>query len=255
MWDFGRLAVFLLVLLRMTGFAVTAPWLGLRAVPGPVRVGLGFALAVMVYPGVTAPPVDLAAGVWPLALAAAAEVATGLAMGLICALALNALRLAGHLMDLQMGYALAELFDPVFGTRGTILSEFLYLLGLVCVLGTDVHHQAILGLARSFEFVPVAAAGVQGGLVELVVRSFAGMFLMAVQIAAPLLAVLIVVDLVLGFLTRTVPQINVFILGFPVKVAVGILMVALLLPVLGGLLGRLGAQMLRDFDTLLRVLG
>jgi flagellar biosynthetic protein FliR len=247
--DFTFLAAFLLVFARVSGFIAVFPLFALTGVPALLRLGLAFILALIVTPvagkGFAAPA---AAG---YVFALANEVLFGLATGLTAALVFYALRMAGQLMGIQIGFAVAELLDPA-GIQNNVVAEFVFLLGVIFFFSVDGHHAVIAALVRSFEMVPLTTGAVKSSVVPYVARLIGGMFSTALQLAAPVLAVMVVVDLALGLMVRMVPQINVFMLGFPLKVAAGLLILAGLLPVLGVVLRQLFDRMVADILVLVR---
>ncbi len=243
---------FFLVLIRATAFLVTCPVFSIRNVPAMAKVGMAFALAVLVFPGLGDLSPPLPGGLLGYLLAGAGEAAVGLALGTIAGFIFHSIRMAGHFMDYQIGFAISGVFDPVSGSQNTILAQFFYLFGLVLYLGINGHHSLVLALVKSYQLVPLAAAVVKGSAVLSVIRVFAEMFAMALQIAAPLLAVLIITDLAFGFVARTVPQLNVFMVGFPLKIIVGILTLTFMAPLLGSFLVRVFKLIERDVLVLMK---
>jgi len=228
--DFAQLAAFFLVLLRATAFVVSGPLFALRGIPVPVKAGFAFLLALALYP--VLPVQDYLPGDFLLyLLQAAGEVAVGFGLGLLASLVLQIVQMAGHLLDIQIGFSLANIFDPVSGAQNTLIGHFMYLCGLLLFLNLDGHHHMLLALAKSYQLVPLTSASVTGEATEVAMKAFAGAFAIAVQVAAPILAVLVITDLAFGFVARTAPQINVFMLGFALRIAIGLLIISLLAPV------------------------
>jgi len=182
------------------------------------------------------------------------ELGMGLLMGTAVTMILNSVRLAGQFIDLQIGYAMATLVDPSNSSTTTLVSQFTYLAGLMFFLVMDGHHALIAGLAKSFEMVPLGAVSFNGSVTQVLLRVFCDMLVIALQVSAPVLAVLLVSDLVLGFLARTAPQINVFVTGFPVKIIAGLLTLSFMVPFIGALARYLLNMLEKDLSTLLRAL-
>jgi flagellar biosynthetic protein FliR len=155
-------------------------------------------------------------------------------------------------MDIQMGFFMANLFDPAMGHQATISSRFLYLLGMVLFLILDGHHVLIAGLARSYELVPLTGAALDGTTTLAVVKIFARMVALAVQIAAPVVAVVLIIDICLGLLGRTAPEMNIFMLGFPLKIALGILTLSVMVPLFGVVFRAMVRMMEQDLYTVIR---
>ncbi|MEG3069880.1 MAG: flagellar biosynthetic protein FliR [Candidatus Syntrophopropionicum ammoniitolerans] len=160
------------------------------------------------------------------------EIGVGLLLGFAVTMILNSIRMAGAFIDLQIGYAMSNVVGPSTGTMGALLSQYLYLLGLVFFLVINGHHTLIIALTKSYLFVPLSTAAFSGAISPVLLNIFAGTFTFGFQVAAPILAVVLVTDLALGFLTRTTPQINVFLTGFPIKITVGLLTLSFLSTIL-----------------------
>jgi flagellar biosynthetic protein FliR len=211
------------------------PLFALRPVPALVKAGAALVLAYLLAPVVRLPEIPGEAGVF--ALVVAGEVLVGLALGYAATLALHAFRVAGQLVDLETGLAMASLLDPETGAGVTLLGEFFYLLGLLLLLLMDGHHGLLRALADSFELVPPGTAAWSGGLAAEIARRFAAMFALALRLAAPVMAVLVVSDVALALVSRTVPQLNVFMLGFALKAGLGLVALILVLPLLAQAFG------------------
>lgn len=250
--DLNQLALFMLVLARISAFFAVGPLFSLANIPGLVKIGLSFLVAVVVFPLVDpGPGIDLNGG-WYYLFALARETLVGLAMGYIAGLVVNALVFAGGLIDIHIGYFMSIIFDPVSGSMAGIMSRFLHLLGLAVLLGLNGHHVIIAALAGSFDIVPVNTAGAGGDTALFFIRAFARMITIGVQVAAPVIAVMLVIDVTLGLLARTAPQINVFMLGFPVKIIFGLLVLSVMVPALVRIIYSLCGVIERDMLTLLK---
>ncbi|WP_227767219.1 flagellar biosynthetic protein FliR [Zhaonella formicivorans] len=254
MFDFTYWLIILLLFARMTAFLAAAPFFSIRNVPPQVKGALGLLLAVLLFPAVKRPqiaePEFLA-----FALLLAGEVLVGLALGYISTLVFSSIKMAGQLIDVQIGLAMAGLFDPQSGSQNTLLGQFLHTLGILLFMIMDGHHSLLLALAKSYELVPLAGfGGIGASAVKQVVEIFAGAFLLGLKIAAPVLAVLIMIDVALGLVARTVPQLNVFILGFPLKIGIGIVTLALLTPLLASVLANVFSVIERDLLLVMRSL-
>lgn len=252
--DFSQVSVFFLVFLRALAFMMAGPLLAFRGVPPFLKMGFSLALAVVIYPVITLDTQpSLPEGVWGYGLAVISETALGLLLGTAVTIVLNSIRMAGQMIDLQIGYSMASIIDPASGTQNTLLSQYLYLLALIFWLLIDGHYTLIQALSQSYQIVPLNAASFNNSVSMVLLKIFSGAFTIALQVSAPILAVLLISDLTLGFLARTTPQINVFLTGFPIKIAVGLLTLSLLIPLLGTVLRSIFSIIERDLYTLMRV--
>lgn len=252
MFDTGQVAIFFLVLARISAFIVAGPVFSMSNIPGLVKIGLSFALAVIIYPSVSASAGDYSIDGWDYVFALLREVLVGLAVGYVASLILNALMFAGSLIDMHIGFFMSSIFDPMSGAMAGITSRFLYLLGLAVLLGFNGHHVIIAALVRSYQVVPVNSAKVSAAAALFLIKVFGQMIVIGVQIAAPLIAVMLIIDVTLGLLARTAPQINVFMLGFPIKIIFGLLTLSVMVPVLVRIIYSLIGTIEQDMLTIMR---
>ncbi|NQS75791.1 MAG: flagellar type III secretion system protein FliR [Peptococcaceae bacterium] len=239
--------------MRVIAFMVSGPLYAIKGIPPLFKVASSLALAVVIYPVVEF-EFPLPAGTWGFGLAVVSEIGVGLLLGFAVTMILNSIRMAGAFIDLQIGYAMSNVVGPSTGTMGTLLSQYLYLLGLVFFLVINGHHTLIIALTKSYLFVPLSTAAFSGAISPVLLNIFAGTFTFGFQVAAPILAVVLVTDLALGFLTRTTPQINVFLTGFPIKITVGLLTLSFLVPFYGSVFSSLLGTIEKDLYSLLEVL-
>lgn len=246
------ITTFFLVFVRMLSFIFACPLYALPGMPPLVKAGLGFVLAILVTPLVEPATTSFPGGVWGLGLAVFSEVGVGLALGLVCTFFFNVIRIAGQLLDFQIGFAMSAVMDPLSGSMNTLISRFLFFMTLLLYLNVDGHHTLIRALAKSYELVPLAAAGINGEVTLLIIRIFTDTFALAVQICAPVVAVVVIIDLAMGLIGKTAPQLNIFQLGFPLKIVVGVSTLAMLLPALASVFKYLFDTLHRDLLLLLK---
>ncbi|WAA10729.1 flagellar biosynthetic protein FliR [Fervidibacillus albus] len=216
--------VFLLVLIRVVSFFMTIPIFSYRAVPIRFKIGFATFLAVILSLSIEAKPIEID-GVF--LLLAMKEALVGLVLGLFGYIIMSAVQVAGGFIDFQMGFAIANVIDPQTGAQSPIIGQYLYIFALLFLLSIDGHHLLIDGIFHSFDFIPLdepfLAFGEEGTIL-LVMKTFATMFMIAFQISLPIVASLFLVDVALGIVARTVPQMNVFVVGLPVKILVSFLL-------------------------------
>ncbi len=205
---------------RISGLMVFCPFLGSSAVPTPLKAALTLLLTVMLHP--LHGPVSLAAGAWQWAQIALGEAMIGLLLGLVANFLFEASLLAGQILGVQIGYSLANVFDPQTNADTPVLSQFHQMAVLMIFLQLDVHHWLLRSLVRSFAYLPAGGAtltlAVAGGLLH----AAGGIFLAGAQIAAPSLVATLVADIALGFLGKASPQLPVLFIGLAVKNLIGI---------------------------------
>ena len=249
--DIAQLPLFFLVLARITAFFISGPLFSLQGIPATVKAGLSLLVAVIVFPLVADTGPQQAEG-WNYLFALARETMVGLVIGYAATLFIAALMYAGSLIDIHIGFFMSSMFDPVSGGMVTIVSRFFYLLGLVVMLSFNGHHLIISALVKSFSLVPLNTAQATGDSAWILVKILAQMIGLGVQIAAPVIAVVLIIDVALGLLARTAPQINVFMLGFPIKIIAGLVTLGVMTPVLVRIIYSLCDMIQNDIIILLK---
>ena len=229
--DGDRALVFGLLLARCSGLLAAAPLFGDSVVPRPVRALLAGLLALLLLP-LAAPLTEAPKGLAGLVALALVEVAIGAAMGFLARLALLVFEMAGEIVAIQMGMSIASVVDPLQPHRTTVLGRWYWLVGSALFLTLDGHHHLLRALATSLDIVPAGRGTIGGDMVAALTRYSADTFGRALAMAAPAVGILLATSLALGLLARTVPQMNVFLVGFPVQIAAGILAVVAAVPFL-----------------------
>lgn len=225
----GWLASFLLPFFRVLGIFTSAPILSTRAFPGRVRIALALLVAVVAAPlGRTTASFD-DPGIW---LLLAAELMTGLAIGLVARMILSAVDLAGEIIGLQMGLSFAGFFDPASGTNSNAVGRLLGTLSLAAFVAADGPALLIAATVYGIEAVPAADAGrVLLGRIDVGTIATT-VFELGLLIALPYMALLLFVNLALGVVSRVAPQLNVFAIGFPVTIGAGLVLLTIGLPLM-----------------------
>jgi len=226
----------LLVLFRLTGIFVLAPVLGSRAIPRHVKVFLAIGLSLLVYPvllnpsrpafasiaSVTAGGMDLMS----LGPMIAAELLIGFAVGYAATLPLIGMQIGGHVIDQQLGLGLAGVINPELGEQSGVTAEFFFVTSVAIFAILDGHHEMLRVLVASFDHVPMGGFDSVAGLAELAVGLVAVSFELALRVAAPLLCLMFLVMVGMGFIARTVPQMNILSVGFALRIVVGLIVIA-----------------------------
>lgn len=255
MLNFELGITFLLIFARIGAFIVATPIFGGPNTPGPVKAGMAFVVSLLMLPLVPVVQQDIDGGLPGFILALLREFGVGFLAGYLCQLVLQVMNIAGQIVDIHIGFLMSTYFDPAVGGQITLTAKFLYLLGIVLFFILDGHHMLMLGLAKSFDIVPLNTAMLSGDGMLALVKAFARMITVAVQISTPVIAVVIIIDVCLGLMGRTAPQMNIFMLGFPLKIGAGILTMAVMAPLMGVVFRSLFRMMESDLYVLLKGLG
>lgn len=209
---------------RVAGLMLVAPFFGNAGIPAPIKAAFTLAVTVLLYP--VGPAAHIEGGAIGWTGVVAGELIVGLLLGLAVQFVIEAAQVAGHVMGMQAGYSLATLFDPQTQADTPVMATFNQLIALLIFLQLDVHHWLLRGLAASFAYLPPGSAlthlGAAGGLLQ----AAGGIWLVAVQIAGPVIVATLLVDVTLGFLGKASPQMPVLLVGLPIKTLVSLVVIA-----------------------------
>lgn len=240
---------FLLVLFRISGMLVSAPLFSMRSIPGQAKVGFSVAMALILFPLHAAHlvvPKDLI----QFALVAMQEVTIGILIGFTANLAFMAVQMAGDYISTQMGLSIANVMDPITQTQTPVIGQFFFYLAAMVFLTLNIHHGLLLGIDRSFDAIPLGhffgEGKLTGGLVaERFIKLTSDMFIMALTVGVPIMGLLLVSEVALSFVAKIMPQMNLFMVGLPLKVGVGLLLILIGMPYMAAMLGEQYAHLVQ----------
>jgi flagellar biosynthetic protein FliR len=248
----GEFETFLLILVRTSVILFMLPIISSNQVPRQVRFGLALLIAFIIWRVV--PPIAPLGGLGPLTAAVISQFVIGTVFGFISYLAFTGLQFAGEVLDIQVGFSIVNVINPLTSQTVSVLGEFELALASLIFLISDSHHLLFEGLAGSFNLVPLPFAALQPGLQNDVVGFFAQALFLVFQIAAPVAISLFVVNIGLALMARVAPQLNVFAVGFPLQILVGLTMIVIAMPLLFTVLPQVYAQTPRELDAVLRLM-
>lgn len=228
--DAGTFYAFFLVFVRCSGFCLAAPMFGSMVIPVRIRVciagALAFALTFFVRKFVGDVPQDLIS----MGLAIGNEAVSGLVIGALFGLIMQAATIAGAFADLQLGLSMGQALNPIAGVPVSVIGQFKTMLCLVVFLAADGHHMMLGSLVESYNAMPTLNAGMMGDLQATALDLFTKLSLLSLQIAMPVIAVSLIVDAGMALVNKAVPQMQIFVVGMPLKSGLGMIALAVSLP-------------------------
>ncbi len=220
MIDNTNIYIFLLILVRMSTFIIVAPIFSSRGIPAYIKIGLALFLSLLILPVISINRTMSLDGNYIIYVIEEAMI--GLSIGFMGQLIFTAIQVAGSFIDLQVGFALANVIDPQTGIQSPITGNFKYTFAVLLFLVLNIHHLFIGAIISSFHTLPITGEWFSKinsePIMMLVVATFSQMFVLAFKIAAPIIITLLLTDIALGIVARTVPQLNVFVVGMPLKI-------------------------------------
>ncbi|MCE7794590.1 flagellar type III secretion system protein FliR [Salipaludibacillus sp. CUR1] len=218
---------YMLILVRLSAFFMTLPFFSYQNIPGQLKIGMAVFMSWIIF----------FTGDWPVFevnyeffLLIIKEALVGLTVGLIATILLYAIQVAGGLIDLKLGFMIANVIDPQTGAQSPLIGSYLYTFSLLFILASNAHHLLLDGVYYSYQFVPLDQLFLPFGeyaVIEHIIVSFNTMFIIAFQMSMPIVGSIFLVDVALGMIARTVPQVNVFVVGLPLKIFLGLIVMVL----------------------------
>jgi flagellar biosynthetic protein FliR len=244
----ATLAALLLAGARATGFIVLAPPFNNSSIPTPAKGALALALSLVTFPHIVGTIPEVTAGF--LVVTTITEAVIGAALGFVVQVFFAAVQLAGDLIDVTGGFSLQPAYDPLSLSAHGVIGRLHHLLAITLMFTSGAHLLLVRGFVTSYQGLPVGGSLPGDQLGPMLVQAFSMMFLAALQIAGPLVAVLLLADVALALLSRAAPALNIFAFGFPVKIAITLTLLGLTFPLLPSALDGLMDDALRAITSL-----
>lgn len=227
-----HLEFYLLVLIRISSFIMVAPFFNLQAILVRWKFAISLVLSIMIIQVIPAVSLEYT-GIIGFSALILKECAVGLLLGYMCNMCMYIVSFAGQLMDMEMGLSMASMFDPLTNIQVSISGNMYTYLVMLVMMATNMHHYVIRAILETFGFFTVGQAVFNGNPAQMAINFMTNYFVIGFRIVLPIFASMLVINVVLGVLSRAAPQMNMFVVGMQVKVLVGILLlliVVLMIP-------------------------
>jgi len=218
------------------------------------KIGVAIILSYIILPGVDFSKINSASSMMIFMGNGISEIITGIILGFAVELCFMTAKFAGSMMDIQSGLSMASMFDPNSNSNATLIERLLYWISLVIFFIVDGHHILLLQLIESFKWVTLGKLILFQGSAGIVIEAFISFFIIGFKMAIPIILIVIITDLVLGLMSRTVPQLNVMILGFPVKILIALASFLFAMPIFLNLIGEAFSLMTEVFKGIFNTL-
>ena len=220
--------IFLLILVRITGFIYTAPFFSLRNVPIRVKSALSISIAVILFYTVSFQPLEYE-GIIDFTFLIILEALAGAIMGFFTNIAYYILNFAGQLIDQEIGFSMMNQLDPISNAQSTITANLYGNLVTLIMLITNLHHYFISAIIASFQTIGIGQVIIRPAAYQLMIRFIVDYFIIAFRIILPVFAALLVVNTILAILSKIAPQMNMFVIGMQVKIFVGLIILLMII--------------------------
>ncbi|NHN28368.1 flagellar biosynthetic protein FliR [Paenibacillus agricola] len=223
---------FMLFFCRISSFFVVVPVFSARNVPNHFKIGLAFFVALMAFSVVGTSTLASFDSLYIISICR--EILVGLFLGFVAYMFFTVVQVAGSFIDIQIGLAIANVFDPLTGASSPIIGNLKYMIAMLLFLSFNGHHLFLKAIMDSYEWIPLSndifVKTYNGELAEFIIRTFSSVFALSFQMAAPLVAALFLTDVGLGLLARVAPQFNILVVGAPLKMLIGFALLSMLFP-------------------------
>ena len=249
---------FLLVLVRITAFMATAPVFSSRGIPNHFKLGLSFFVSLVIFPTLYIGNMEVIFNI-NFFILILIETMVGLILGWLAQMIFSAIQIAGAFIDMQIGFAIANVIDPQTGIQSPLMGNFKYTFAILLFLTVNGHHLFLDGLINSYQFISIDSNWL-GKLSEtsttvFIMSVFSKMFLIAFKIAAPIVGSLFIADIALGIVARTVPQLNVFVIGLPLKILLHFAILLMITPTLFYMFNEVFREMFISMRQFMELMG
>lgn len=242
---FNGIDAFLLILVRMTGLFVIAPIFGRRNIPAYLKVGFALLTSFILVNLIKLPALNYT-NVLEYMFLVIKEFLVGITLGYVAYLLFTAVHLAGQIIDMQIGFGMVNVMDPMSNMQVPVTASFYFIISMLMFLSMNGHLMLIGGLFDSYKLVPLGGAVFSDKLMNDIIRVFGEAFALGFKIAAPVVAAILITDIALGIISRSMPQINVFVVGMPLKIVLGLLVVVITIPMFISIVGVISSGMQSD---------
>lgn len=221
-WLFGKLDIFIITLVRIAGYLFTSPILGRREIPNVLKVSTSILIVyILIFTdNITFAVVPESIGQF-MSLCFVESI-KGMVLGLLSSFFFSAFLTAGQILDSQIGFQMGGLLDPQYGIRTSLSGNLLNIIALTVFMALDGHLQLIKLLSNTYSLSPIGSITMFLDLKSIFISAFSFAFLAAVKIALPITLIILLTDVILAIIIKFIPQMNIFVIGIPMKIAIGL---------------------------------
>ncbi|MBW4828698.1 MAG: flagellar type III secretion system protein FliR [Clostridiaceae bacterium] len=246
----GRYELLLLVFVRISGIFLFSPLFSSQNVPNMLKLSFSFIFSLLLTSSFEVGYIGGLDGSFLLLIIK--ELMVGIIIGYISYAFFSAFYILGQIVDMEIGFGMVNVIDPQNKVQIPVMGNFYYILAFLLFLLTNGHHLVIKALIDSYEYIPIGEFAISQATVEQLVNILAKTFSLGFKIASPIVITILLMDILLGVLSRTIPQMNVFVVGMPLKIIVGMLVIAVTIPIFNVLTGHVFKDMLKEIYFFLK---
>lgn len=244
---------FMLLLARLAGIAFS-PVYSTRNLPAMWKAAFALFISFLAWQCGTVDIYQVPGSLGQYIIVLIGELLVGLSMAMVAQVFFAAVQLAGEVLDTQMGFGIMNVLDPLNGTQAPLLGNFKYILAILVFLEINGHHYLLRALFDSYKSVPIGQFSLHEGFIHYLISLFGNLFIIGMKLAFPIMGTLLFTDIILGIMSRTVPQMNIFMIGMPVKVIIGFTVLLAIIPLYVVMFNTLVADMIKQVYQIINLL-
>ena len=226
----AQILLFFLIMVRIASMLLAAPIYGENGIPLILKVGFAGLISLIIFPVVNVSTAELSLNIYSAVVLVLGEILSGVTIGMVIKFLFAGVELAGQYIGTDMGLAMATAFDPMFEQQVSVIARFKNILALLLFILIDGHHFLIEAVAHSFRLLPIGTWHISHLAIDKIMHASAQVFVLGVKIAAPAIVTLFLTSVAMGLTARAVPQMNIFFVGFPLRITVGFLSLTMAFP-------------------------
>ncbi len=225
-WSLLQFQSFVLILMRVSPILFMMPILNSRDIPNLLKIGLTLTVSLILLPVVKIDPQFLPQEPFQFGSLMIAELMIGFILSLSVQVIFAGIQLGGELVSFEMGFSMASVVDPQSGVSTPVISQFIYFMAILIFLAMDAHHWFFRAVYQSFLLLAPGEIHLRAGLYSHLLNLMGNLFVIAVKVAAPVLAVMMFIKIAMGILAKAAPQVNILMASFPLTIGIGLLFIA-----------------------------
>lgn len=247
---FNKYQLFLLVMIRTSGIFIFSPFFSSQNIPNTMKIGLSFSVSLLITSALSI-SLDLSNEIFLLLIIK--ELMVGIIIGFISYAFFSAFYVMGQIVDMKIGFGMANVIDPQNKIQVPLMGNFYYILSFLLLMSINGHHSIISALIDSYNFIPIGRFTYTGDTMNLLVHSLSKSFEIGFKLSTPIVAIIFLTDVVLGIISKTIPQMNVFVVGMPLKVLIGLLIILISMPIFFTAIGGIFDLIINDIYRFIKI--
>lgn len=244
--------IFLLIFIRISGIFIFSPFFSSKNVPNIVKIGFTFMFSIIVINVLDINSLNLKEANYVVLVIK--ELSIGLIIGFISYVFFSTFYVLGQIIDMETGFAMVNVFDPQFNTQIPVMGNFYYIMSFLIFLTINGHHLLIKALMDSYKLAPIGKFTIDKNIAFFMADIVSKSFSIGFRLSIPVITTILLIDILMGVLSRTMPQMNVFVVGMPLKIVVGLVVVMVTLPLFGVISNNVFEEMINSIYKFLRLL-